>query len=96
MTEDDAEDGEQDMYDEEGENEMMEYGDEQGEDEMDEEYGENEMNEDDINNIVIQSQRSDEDMTLNEGGEGEETKQQIDDEENKSQNQPAEAPQIQD
>lgn len=70
----DAEDGEQEIYDEEGEHEMMEYGDEHGEDEMDEEYGENEMDEDDLNDIQMQSQRSDEDMTQNEGGEGEETK----------------------
>lgn len=59
----DAEDGEQEIYDEEGEHEMMEYGDEHGEDEMDEEYGENEMDEDDLNDIQMQSQRSDEDMT---------------------------------
>lgn len=75
----DAEDGEQEMYDEEGEHEMMEYGDEHGEDEMDEEYGENEMDEDDLNDII--AGRSDDPMsTLNEGGEGEETKQQLDDE----------------
>ena len=73
----------------------MEYGDEQGEDEMDEEYGENEMDEDDLNDIAMRSQRSDEDMTLNEGGEGEETKQQQDDDDTQQVPSAAEVPQIQ-